>query len=162
MNTKGMRLGDRRYGSSKGQAPLLSHTITIAFSIVLIIMVVTTLNIVKADYQNFIGREEILQTCLAVKSAIEQIYWPSEYQPNNNITMGSIEIDLPKRIADVNYRMRFQNNTLEIEAIHTLDLNQTCKIGFNASFIGSSNGGKTRITWTRYTNNTNVIEMSKV
>ena len=146
----------------KGQAPLLSHTITIAFSVILIIAIVTTLNIIKADYQNFVGKEEILQVCLTVKSAVEQIYWPTTYQLNDNITLGSVSVDLPDRIADLNYRMRFQNNSLQIETIQLLEINQTCKIGFNASFSGSSNGGKTKFIWTRYTNGTDIITMSRV
>ncbi len=147
---------------SKGQVPFLSHTMMVAFSVVLIVLIVTTLNSVKIDYQEFVGKEEIIQVCVSIKSAIEKIYVPTGYTSLTNETMGSIVIDLPERIADVNYRMKFVNKTLMIETLAEPTLNQSCTIGFNASFEGSSRGGRTRLSWIRYTNITDVIQMAKV
>ncbi|MFH0832700.1 MAG: hypothetical protein V1900_03215 [Candidatus Aenigmatarchaeota archaeon] len=146
---------------SKGQNPLLSQTLMVAFSLVLLLAVVTTLNSVRNDYQDFVGRHEIRQVCAIVKSGVEKIYSPGDYNSSTNATMGKILLDLPTRIGDMNYRAKFANTSLLIETTGSNRINDTCKIGFNISYSGSTVGGRTEMSWIRYTNESR-IEMRKI
>lgn len=146
--------------SALGQDPMLSHSITVAFSVILIIVVVGSLSTLKQDYQEFIGRTEISQVCGIVKSSVEKIYFQDGYASPNNFTKGKAYLELPEKIADLNYRMRFIGNNLSIETLG-LSLNDTCKMGFNATYKGSSNGGRTLINYTRYDNGNEIISMSR-
>lgn len=138
----------------KGQMPLLSHTITVGFSMILILLVVMTLNSVKGDYQSFIASNEMKEVCTILKNGIEKIYRPTDHRLN--ATMGRIFIDLPERIADMRYRVRFLNSSLLIET----NINHTCVVGFNVTYSGSIDGGRTVIEWIQ--SDIDRIEMRKV
>ena len=125
----------------RGQAPLISHTFAISFTIAIIMLIVIASNNIKNDYEAFALQGQINILCSTVKNAIEKIYWPFDREAGG--VFGKITIDLPEKIGDKNYRARFYNNSLLIES----GINSTCYIGFNAS--GSTSGGRTEITWTR-------------
>lgn len=148
--------------SRKGQSPLVSHTIMIAFSLTLLLVVVTTLSSIRNDYQEFVAKHEIREVCAIVKSGIEKMYYPESYNSTSNTTKGKIILDLPARIGDMNYRARFANTSLLLETFGENKVNDTCKIGFNLSYYGSTGGGRTEIQWIRYSNLTDKIEMRKI
>ena len=126
-----------------GQNPLLSHTIAIGFSLVLILLVMTTLTSLRDNYQDFIGKNEISQVCSILKDSIGKIFVDDEYTSPTNTTKGRIVVALPRRIADLNYRVRLLNNSFFIETFGTR-INDTCKAGFNLTYNGSTTGGLPR------------------
>ena len=123
--------------------PLMSHTFAIAFTIVIILLVVISFNNIKDDYKDFALKNQISGVCYTIKSAIEKIYWPFDYESNG--TFGRIIVNLPERIWDRNYRARFLDSSLLIES----EINSTCHIGFNITYAGSTSGGRTEIEWAR-------------
>ena len=146
---------------AKGQHPIFSHTLSIAFMVMLVIAVATTLNSIKSDLQDFVGKHEIKNVCSIIRNSIENIYLPEEYQSPTNTVYGKARANLPDRIALMSYRARFINSSLYIETLGGLQINDTCKIGFPAAFSGSVTGGLTEFRWTRYSNGTDAIEMVK-
>lgn len=146
----------------KGQSPLISHTMMILFSIFLVLVIVTTLNSIRTEYEDFVAKNEILQVCALVKSSVEKLYWPQSYIPQTDTVMGSITMNLPKEIARVEYNARFSNRTLKVETIEQPKVNDTCEMGFDITFSGRTSGGRTRIKWTRYSNGTDAIVMENV
>ena len=134
----------------------------IAFTMMVILIIITTLNSLRVDYQEFIGGYEIQEVCAVVKGGIEKIYRIENYVSQTNTTMGEIILELPKRIANVNYQARFVNSSLEIKTIGEPFLNDTCSIGFDVNLNGRTTGSTTRIKWTRYANGTDVIEMRRL
>jgi hypothetical protein len=134
----------------------------ILFSIFLILIVVTTLNTLKTDYEDFVAKNEMLQVCAMIKSSVEKLYWPQSYIPQTNTVMGSITINLPREIARVEYNARFSNRTLVVTTIEQPKVNDTCEMGFDISFSGRTSGGRTKIKWTRYSNGTDMITMENV
>jgi hypothetical protein len=147
--------------NKKSQSTLISHSLAIAMTVVLVLAVIVTFNNMRNQYQKFISEHEIKQVCLSVKGAVEEVYSPENYTSKTNSTMGKTRIELPKKIAGVNYYARFFNNSVTI-GIDDLRLYQTCKIGFPAVFSGSSDGGPTYITWTRYANDSDEITMETI
>jgi hypothetical protein len=137
----------------RGQAPLISHTFAIAFTIAIVMLIVISSNNIRNDYEAFAMQGQINILCITVKSAIEKIYWPFDREADG--VFGRITIDLPEKIGENNYRARFYNNSLLIES----DINSTCYIGFNAS--GSTSGGRTEITWTRTGNEDKIVMVKK-
>lgn len=145
----------------KGQNPLLSHTIAIAFSLLLVLIVISALTTMRDDYSKFIGRNEISQVCLLLKGDIEKIVSDDRYISPTNTTKGKIFVRLPDRIADQAYRVRFVNNSLSIETLSQPRINDTCKPGFNLSYKVSASGGRTEINYTLLDNGTKVIGIKK-
>ena len=129
--------------SEKGQAPMISHTFAISFTIIIIMFIVMSFNNIRDDYKAFALENQISGICDTIKGAIEKIYWPFDYESNG--TFGSVIIDLPERIGDTNYRVKFFDSSLLIES----EINSTCNIGFNITYAGSTTGGRTEIEWTR-------------
>ncbi len=127
----------------RGQAPLISHTFAISFTIAIIMLIVISSNNIRNDYEAFALQGQTNILCSTVKNAIEKIYWPFDREADG--VFGRIIIDLPEKIGDNNYRARFYNNSLLIES----DINSTCYIGLNVTYSGSTSGGRTEITWTR-------------
>lgn len=146
----------------KAQSPIVSHTLVIMLSIVLLILVITTLNSLRKEYQEFVGENEIKQICGIVRNGIEKIYWPEDYVSPTNTTMGEIVVGLPNKIAERNYRARFVNESLFIESIGEPTINYSCKIGFEVTLNGRTAGGRTEIKWTRLSNGNDVITMKGV
>ncbi len=145
----------------KGDA-MLTHTITLIFSLLMILTIIITFKSLEKDYKDFIGKNEMQQVCSMVKSGIETIYTKENYASPGNVTKGRIFIELPGRIADMDYRIRFINRTAFIETLGRLRVNDTCKIGFSANYTGTIGGGRTEINFTAYSNGNNVIAMRRV
>lgn len=147
--------------NSKGQAILLNHAIMIGFSIFLIYVVVTTFASIKEDYQQFVGGNEVKELCFVMIGAIDKVYTPLDYNVSANVSLGQIEVRLPERITDIKYQANFFNKSILIESSGNA-FNDTCKIGYNANYNGSTSGGLTRFSYSKYTNGTGVIEMVKI
>jgi len=148
--------------SRKGQSQLLLHAIAVGFSLIVILLIVTVMNSIVEDHQEFVGKKEILQSCDIMKTSVEKIMLQQEYTSPTNTTLGRIFVAMPERIGGAGYRTRFANDSLIIETFGSPLLNDTCILGFNASFKGSTKGGTTRITLTRYANGTDEITVSTV
>lgn len=147
--------------NSKGQSILLNHAVMVGFSIFLIYVVVTTLMSIREEYQKFVGGNEIKELCFVMRGAIDKVYAPDNYNVSTNTSLGQIEVKLPERITDIKYRARFFNRSIIIDSSGVL-FNDTCKIGYNIEYNGSTSGGLTRFSYIRYTNGTDVVEMIKI
>ena len=154
-----MRMGQVfRFG--KGQAPLLTHAIMVGFSIFLVYAVISTLTSIKTDYQKLVGDSEVSELCFIMKSAVDKVYVPDNYNTPTT-SLGSVDISLPDRITDLKYEANFFNRSILIKSSLPA-FNQTCKIGYNVAYNGSTSGGMTRISYIKQTNGTEVIEMVKL
>ncbi|HIG97703.1 MAG TPA: hypothetical protein HA230_05165 [Candidatus Aenigmarchaeota archaeon] len=151
----------KRRTFSLGQAELVSHAILVGFSMFLIFVIITTFTNVKEDYQIFVGGSEIKEMCFVMRGAIEKVYNPTDYNFTTNTMLGSMQTRLPDRITDIRYRATFFNKSIIIES-PGIEFNDTCKIGFTADYNGSTSGGLTRFSYTKFTNGTDVIEMVKL
>lgn len=147
--------------SSKGQAILLNHAIMVGFSIFMVYVVVTTFASIRTDYQKFVGGNEIKELCFVMRGAVDKVYNPPGYNVSTNVSLGQIEARLPERITDIKYQARFFNKSILIESSGTA-FNDTCKIGYNANYNGSTSGGLTRFSYSKFTNGTDAIEMTKI
>ena len=145
----------------KGQSILLTHALLVGFSIFLVYAVVTTFVALRDEYQEFIGANEVKQLCFVMSGAIEKIYKEPDYNISTYTLMGSLDVSMPEKIVDVNYRARFVNSSVLIESIGNV-FNDTCVIGYEAIYNGSTTGGLTRISYYRASNGTDIIEMVKV
>ncbi len=130
----------------KGQSSIIGHTIAFGLSMSLVIVLVVALASIQNDYREFAVKNEIGKICGMVKGGVEKIYWPGEYASQGNVTMGKIIITLPEKIGGMNYRARMENTSLFVDVISP-GINMTCELGFNASFTGRSDGGRTLIKW---------------
>ena len=146
----------------KAQSPLVSHAMLTIFGVVLILSVVVTMSHIKNDYQEFVGDAEAKEVCSLLKSGIQEIYNPSDYQIQTNTNLGEIILNLPERIGDSNYRCRFVNSTAVIETFGSLNINRSCEIGFNALYNGTSSGGRTKVIWERSPGNLDSFQMVKL
>jgi len=143
----------------KAQSPFISHTIIIGITVFVIIVMLFALNYFKEEYQVFEGENEMKNVCLLLKNGIEKIYHPENAgYLNTSSQMGMIVLDLPLRIADMKYNIRFVNATIEVKSTK---INQTCNLWKNATYIGSSSGGLTEISWIRLGQN-DIIQMRNV
>ncbi|MBI5347016.1 MAG: hypothetical protein HZB66_00200 [Candidatus Aenigmarchaeota archaeon] len=140
----------------KGQSSLIGHTIAFALSIGLISALVVALSSVQTNYREFTIDHEIGNVCNMVKNSVEKIYWPSSYMPINT-TMGRIVIELPEKIGDIGYEARFDNTSLKVE-MNELAINRSCEMGFNISFSGRTDGGRTVIKWLAESKNKIIME----
>lgn len=144
-----------------GQNPLLSHTIAIGFSLLLILVVVTTLSSLRDNYQDFIGKNEIIQVCSLLKSSVEKVFVEDNYVSPSNTTKGRVVVSLPNRIADMNYRVRVINSTFFIETSGA-KINDTCRPGFNLSYNGSTTGGLTELIYVEKDSGNKHISVTRV
>ncbi len=148
--------------NSKGQSPLLSHTIMLAFSLLLVLVIISMLTAIRDDYSNFIGKNEIAEVCLILKGGIEKMMTDDSYVSPTNTTKGRLFMRFPARIADQNYRMRFANNSVFVETLAQPRINDTCRLGHNASYTGSTAGGITEVNYTMLDSAAKIIAMKKV
>ncbi len=146
---------------SYGQNPLLSHTIAIGFSLLLIMVVITTLSTLRDNYQDFIGKNEITQVCSLLKSSVEKIFVEDNYVSLTNTTKGRVVVSLPNRIADLNYRVRVINSSFFIETSGA-KINDTCKAGFNLTYNGSAAGGMTEIIYVEKDNGNRHVSVARI
>ncbi|MBI2971406.1 MAG: hypothetical protein HYY37_03255 [Candidatus Aenigmarchaeota archaeon] len=127
---------------------------------VLVGAIVSSLNTVRSDFRSFIGTHEIENTCELIKSGIEKLYTGERYNSSVNIT-SRVFVSLPERIGDMNYRARFVNDSAIIEAFGPPSINDTCRIGFNITYRGSTSGGRTEINYTRFSEGIDLIFMGR-
>ena len=144
----------------KGINPLVSHTMTIIFSVLLIVVVITAMNSITEENKKFVAENEMSVVCNTLKTAIEELNLENNYVSASNYTSTST-VDLPKKIGGFNYRTSFSSNTLKIETISSPTVNQTCKIGFSLNYTGSTNGGKTRLDLTNKDDGSKDLAVSK-
>jgi hypothetical protein len=156
-----MKIKSKLKKMNKGISPFLSHTMVVAFSAFLIIVVISTMNTITDEYRTYFSGSEINQFCFTIRSGIEKIYSIQAYNPQTNTTYGEIIIDLPEKITDMNYRASFSGKNITITALNT-QKNTTCQTGFDINFTGSTTGGLTKLEYKYYANGTRIIEMSKV
>jgi len=69
----------------KAQSSLVAHTILVAFSMILIIVILNSLSSIKEEYQDFIGNIEIKEVCHRISSAIDKIYDEPSYWSLTNL-----------------------------------------------------------------------------
>jgi len=146
---------------SKGISPFVSHTIVVAFSAFLILIVVTTMTSVTDEYRNYFADSEIGQFCFTLRSGIEKIYSTHDYDSQTNTTYGEVFIDLPEKLTDMNYRASFVGGNITIKSLHS-NRNATCGTGYDINFTGSTTGGLTKMEYKYYTDGTRKIEISRV
>ncbi len=148
--------------SMKGQSVLLSHAFIVAMSVILIIIVLTAMKTIIDDNRDFVGRNEITQICSIVKSSFEKILLEQTYTSLTNTSSGKITVALPERIADMRFRTRLSANDVIVETQGNILVNETCRIGLNATYSGSTAGGRTLFELIRYSNGTKEIKISNV
>lgn len=146
----------------KGQSVLVSHAFIVGLSIILIIMVIVAMKTITEDNRSFIGQNEITQVCSIMKSSFEKILMEQTYVSPANTTAGRITASLPERIADTRYRTRVSGSDILVETQGDLLINETCRIGLNATYSGSTSGGRTLFELLRYPNGTKEIKVGNV
>lgn len=144
----------------KGQSVLVSHAFVVGMSVVVILVVITALKTISEDNRDFIGRSEISQVCSIIKSASEKVLPEQLYVSPTNTSAARITVNLPERIAELRFRTRIAADDIIIETSGDVLLNETCKIGLNASYSGSTAGGRTLVELIRHANSTKEIRIS--
>ncbi|MBI2578163.1 MAG: hypothetical protein HYW26_00475 [Candidatus Aenigmarchaeota archaeon] len=152
----------RSFFSRKGQSQLVMHAFAVAFSLIMIWIIVSTMNSLIDENKKFVGKKEILQTCDIMKTSVEKLMIPREYVSRTNTTLGRIIVSMPEKIGGLKYRTRFANDTLLVETLGTPYINDTCVMGFNATFRGGTSGGKSEISYVRYDNGTDEVSVTNV
>ena len=147
---------------NKAQSSIVAHTLFMAFSLILIIFIMSTMKNIKEDYQDFVGGVEIKEVCQRISAAIERIYDEPDYYSQTNETMCTVDLALPETIADTNYFVDFNGSDIYVRTMENPLLNYTCPTGYNLTFLGSTTGGMTRITRTDYSNGSTTITLSKI
>ena len=143
----------------KGQAALISHAIIVGFSVFLVYAVMTTFTSIRDDYQTFVGGEEVKQLCFVLRGAVDKVYNPVDYVTSVDTTMSAFEARLPDRITDIKFSASFANKSIVVKGTN---FNETCKVGYDAGYNGSTSGGLTRFSYVRNANGTDTIEMVKL
>ena len=143
----------------KGQSQIISHSLTVLFSLTLILAVLTTMNKIESDYAGFAGSFQARDVCSLIKTSAEKIHNPLTGNVSMNITeeMGLCVLDLPQKIGNEAYNVMFFNRTVKVENSVT---SQVCEIGINATFSGVSSGGRTRLRWL-FGNGTDALVIEK-
>jgi len=143
----------------KGINPITSHTMAIMFSILLIIVVVTALNSIIEENRKFISQNEVIVICNTLRSSIEELN-VADYSSSNSYTSTAF-VNLPEKAGGFNYRVSFENSSIKVETTSQPLANHTCKVGFNLTYTGSSNGGKTRVDLTINNDGSKTVELSR-
>lgn len=143
----------------KGEASLVVHTILIAASITFILVVVATFGSLKETYQELIAKNEIRELCLLTKDGIDKIYHSTRYTPTTNTTLGRLVLSYPDRVAELNYRINFTGNALHVKAGDYVD---SCTVGLNITLKGEVSGSLVELTFRKYSNGTQEVEMKNI
>lgn len=142
----------------KGQNPLLSHVFVTAFLVALVLSVIIITTTLKTRYETFIGEHEVDQVCSIIKSSIAKLRSDDSYVSLNDTIKGRIYLNLPAKIANSNYNIRFIGRNATI----TGTANVTCAIGFNATYTGTSSGGRSKLEWKELKTAGSVVELGNV
>jgi len=143
--------------SSLGQSQIVTHTIIIMFVVILILIVATTMNSIREDYDNFVGNMTSYEICSLIKSSMEKIYKPvsGNITVNRTEDMGYVILDLPPKVGNSAYRLKLSGTNI---IISTSDKTYSCAVGLNATMNSSCAGGKVKLIW-KYGNGTNEIKI---
>lgn len=144
----------------KGQSQVVSHSLSVLFSMILILAVISTMNILEEDYGEYTGKFQAREICGMIKAAAEKVHNPVSQNITMNFSqeMGYYVINLPQKAGNGPYEIKFLNSTVSIEGER---INQTCETGINATFSGMSTGGRTKVSWI-YGNGTDYIKLEKI
>jgi len=145
----------------KGQSLVIWHVIAVSISIMVIMFAVISMNNIRANFESFVGQEEIKQSCLIVKGAVEKAYQPSDYSSPSNATLARIRLSMPLKIANSDYRVFFVNHSINVVLLGA-QTNYTCPTGINVTFSGSISGGPALVEWIRLDNSTDLISIAQV
>ena len=147
--------------TQKGQSILLTHAILIGFTVFLVYAVTTTFIGIRADYQKFVGNNEVNELCFVMKGAVDKVYINTDYNSPTTTLAGYIDVLMPEKISDLPYHANFANRSVFLQSIDR-KFNSTCTIGLNVNYNGTTSGGLTRFSYTRYANGTKTIEMRRL
>lgn len=144
----------------KGQSQVVSHSLTVLFSMILILAVISTMNILEDDYGEYTGKFQAREICGMIKASAEKVHNPisSNITMNFSQEMGYYIIYLPQKAGNMPYEIKFLNSTISIEGDR---INRTCETGINATFLGMTTGGRTKLSWI-YGNGTDCIKLEKI
>ena len=131
----------------------------IMFSILLIVVVVTALNSIVEENRKFIAQNEVSVICNTLKSSIEELN-VADYASASSYTSTAF-VNLPQKAGGFNYRVSFVDSSIKVETTSQPLANYTCKIGFNLTYTGSTNGGKTRIDFTVNNDGSKTVELTR-
>ncbi|GEM_PF-1580122 len=143
----------------KGEATLVVHTILIAASITFILVVVAAFGSLKGTYQELIAKNEIRELCLLTKDGIDKIYHQTRYVPKTNTTLGRLVLSYPDRVAELNYRINFTGNALYVKAG---EYSESCIVGLNITLKGEVSGSFVELTFRKYSNGAQEVEIRNV
>lgn len=138
------------------------HAFAVAFSLMLVWIIITTMNTLVDQHREFVGKKEIVQVCDIMKTSVEKIMIPQDYVSRTNTTLGRLFVAMPEKVGGLKYRTRFSGDQLVIETLGTPFVNDTCVLGFNATFRGGTPGGRTEIIYFRYSNGTDEVNVAGV
>ncbi len=142
----------------KGQSELLAHTLMIAFTIILVLVVLNSINGIKRDYKTFIGKLEVNETCYQIKNAVLMLESNDNFDQQINETVGQIDMMLPEKIGGSYYRGKMVNRKFVISLFTGETYN--CTIGFNVT--GQTPGGLTYLKRKIYENDSVGYEIGKI
>jgi len=144
----------------KAQSVILTHTLLIAISVALIFVVVLTFTNMRSSYQDATISDGLSRVCLSMKAGMEKIYSDTGFLPQNDTLLGSVDLLLPDSISDIKYRTYFLDGTLYASSLD--GRSESCKIGLDAMYMGSTGGGDTRIDFMQMGNGTKMFSVEKV
>ncbi|MBI4014988.1 MAG: hypothetical protein HY365_03460 [Candidatus Aenigmarchaeota archaeon] len=139
-----------------GQNPLLSHVFAIGLSLAIIGVVIYVTSSLNEQYTTFVAEQEVSQVCSIIRSAAGKTT-AGEHLSLNDTIIAKITVNLPAKIANEPYRVRFIGKNASIE---TLSANVTCVLGYNATYRGSVPGGRASVSWTADKNGASIVELS--
>ena len=145
---------------SKGQSILITHAILVGFTVFLVYAVTTTFVSIRADYQKFVGSNEVSELCFVMKGAIDKVYINTGYQ-SPTTTASYVDVLMPEKISDMPYHTSFANRSIMLQSIDR-KFNSTCGIGLDVNYNGTTSGGLTSFSYTIYPNGTKNIEMRRL
>ncbi len=139
----------------KGQNPLLSHVFAIGLSLAIVGVVIYVTSSLNEQYTTFVAEQEVSQVCSIIRSAAGKMT-TSEYLSLNDTMISKIIVNLPDKIANEPYRVRFIGKNASIE---TQSANTTCVLGYNATYRGSVSGGRASISWIADKSGASIVEL---
>ena len=128
----------------RAQSPLVGHTIMIAITIILIMVVITTMDNLNNKYSDFVKENEMGSVCEIVRDGVTTMYDQDYITPVNNVTMGEITLKLPYTVGRDSYSIDFVNKSVRIVSG---SFSTSCKIGYNITYSGRSSGGLSTLSW---------------
>ena len=145
----------------KGQSILITHAILVGFTVFLVYAVTTTFVSIRADYQKFVGTNEVSEVCFVMKGAVDKIYINTGYNSPTTTLAGYLDVLMPEKISDLPYHADFVSRSIILQSADR-KFNSTCAVGLDVTYNGTTSGGLTRFSYTLYPNGTKTIEMRRL